>query len=435
MSKQFRKMVTGISAGWTDAETLSLLGEAKEQAMGIQSKLSDVKIEKRQPLWAGPEDRGPNGGVTQSLISRWLCCRERFRVRFIEGLQPADSFNHRTSYGNMWHVCEEAYSRHGSKKSLMIGSDPVWIGLLKKYVQGLCQRYPFFQEQVQHWYEVCKAQFPIYVDYWAKHAEQVKRTPLLQEQVFDVPYKLPSGRTVRLRGKWDGVELVQEACNCGGGAKDGHRLDCRMGRKGIWLVEHKTKGDIDPELIQRQLTWDLQVMTYLVALHEKPSCDLPRRGHYRNSDGKEYPILGVRYNVVRRPLSGGKGTIVQHKGSKNVPAETKVEFYGRMAQYIKDEPEHYFMRWSCRVSHQDIERFRRQCLDPILEQMCLWYDCMVRTEMGNVAMIPVAAASWRHPYGVVNNIDEYGWGDVDFFMNTGSEAGLHRVEKLFTELE
>ena len=70
---------------------------------------------------------------------------------------------------------------------------------------------------------------------------------MLQEQVCDVPYNLPSGRVVRLRGKFDSVDLI-----------DG----------GIYLQENKTKGDIDKIQVERQLSFDLQTLMYSVALHK-----------------------------------------------------------------------------------------------------------------------------------------------------------------------
>lgn len=151
----------------------------------------------REAVWEGPEGLGPKGGVTQSLFSRWLCCRERFRLRVIEGLAPTDTFSHQLEYGQMWHTCEEAFAKNSSH-----------IGALENYARSLCKRYPLQQEQIIHWMNVCKVQFPIYIKYWAKHKDVKTTVHLLQEQVFDVPYKLPSGRVVRLRGKWDGVDLL-----------------------------------------------------------------------------------------------------------------------------------------------------------------------------------------------------------------------------------
>ena len=46
---------------------------------------------KRPIAWKGPEV----AGVSQSLLSRYLTCKERFRIKTIEGLKPVQQFFHR----------------------------------------------------------------------------------------------------------------------------------------------------------------------------------------------------------------------------------------------------------------------------------------------------------------------------------------------------
>ncbi len=389
--------------------------------MSLSDRLKNKGVKDQQPrrgpLWKGPVE----DGITFSMLSRFLCCRERFRVQVIEGLRPTRGFNHRIEYGQMWHVCEEALADGGLD----------WERQLKAYCTGLAKTYPLESEQIDKWYNVCKVQFPVYVDYWSRNPDVINRTPLMQEQVFNVPYKLPSGVVVRLRGKFDSVDLI----DC---TDPNWRGVSRS--MGVYLQENKTKGDVNPLLLQRQLTFDLQTMMYLTALHEQPSCDLPRLGHYRHSNGKEYPIRGVRYNVIRRPLSGGKGSIVQKKGSKNVPAETKEEYYDRLQQYIVEEPHEYFMRWKVDVTLDEVNTFRRKCLDPLLSQVCQWYSAMTTTKNGDPWAtddgVPwVDGIHWQHPFGVFNVLDEGGATDLDEYLTTGSRVGLEEVDRLFTELE
>lgn len=353
---------------------------------------------RRSPVWSGPCGDGDNGGITFSLLSRWLCCRERFRLLVVEGLKSTDHFNYRIHYGLMWHVCEESYA-----------AGRVWELRLGVYVEELNQQYPLSREHIRHWANVCSIQFPLYVEHWSKHADVKNHTPLMQETVFDVPYKLPSGRVVRLRGKWDSVYLHKDGAD-----------------KGVWLMENKTKGDIDAVQMQRQLTFDLQVMTYLVALMISHPDSLP--GNLR----------GVLYNVIRRPLSGGKGSIVRHKPTKNNPlGESEESYYARLAEYIKDDPEHYFMRWKVEVTSGDIETFRRTCLDPILEQLCDWWEWIKpMQEMTNDPFRPDPAGShWRTPYGVWNSLLEGGSTEIDGYLSSKSEMGLSRTTNLFLELQ
>jgi hypothetical protein len=156
-------------------------------------------------------------------------------------------------YGNMWHVCEEAFAATPptDSREFSDGDYQSWESALKGYARELSRQYPSDREEIDKWYNVCRMQFPLYVRHWQEHPDVLARTPLLQEEAFDVPYCLPSGRTVRLRGKWDSVDLVEKGTN-----------------QGVWLMENKTKGDIDETALQEQVSWDLQVMLYITALRE-----------------------------------------------------------------------------------------------------------------------------------------------------------------------
>lgn len=357
------------------------------------------------PVWEGPEGDGPNGGITQSLLNRFLTCRERFRLVVVEGLKPVDTFNHRIEYGQMWHVCEEAHAK--SKKP------PVkWEYSLRDYCSNLCKRYPVQQEQVDHWYNVCKTQFPVYIDFWSKHPDVKNRAPLMEEQVFDVIYKIPSGRKVRLRGKWDSVDLVTDNKTTS-----------------LWLQENKTKGDIRQQQLLRQLTFDLQTMFYTVALVQWRENEV--RSRSKNVD-PSWVFRGVRYNVIRRPLSGGKGSIVRHKPTKTNPdGESKAEFYGRLEAIIREQPEDFFMRWNVEITSGDIAKFRQEFLDPILEQLCRWWDWVSSKGSNSPFEYDI---HWRHPFGCVNFLDEGGVTDLDEYLASGSTVGLRRINSLFGEL-
>lgn len=364
--------------------------------MSLASKLEKSgpiqKVSPSRPVWKGPQE----DGITQSLLSRFLVCKERFRLLVVEGLRPAPTFSHRMEYGQMWHVCEEA-----------LANNQRFLDPLIQYCRSLCERHKTQQEQIQHWYEVCKVQFPLYVDYWAKHPDVQDRKPQLQEEVFDVPYPLPSGRVVRLRGKWDSVDLI------------GKKRECS-----VYLQENKTKGDIVEEQLKRQLSFDLQTLMYLVALQ-----DHMKRIEYLG------PLRGVRYNIVRRPLSGGKGSIRQLQSTKSNPAgESKAEFYGRLLGVLSEEPAYWFMRWKVEISPQDLERFKLQFLNPCLEHLCDWWE-WVATHLDDPFDGGANCTHWRTPYGIWNPLLEGGSTELDEFLDSGSELGLERAASLFGELQ
>jgi len=340
------------------------------------------------PLWKGPEV----DGVTQSMLGDFLVCRERFRVKYLEGLDVPDTFSAPLEYGNMWHVCEAAESD--------------WETDLQSYVSVLCVRFPLEQENIDRWYQVCKIQFPVYLDYWKNYHNRNKVKPLLTEEVFKIPYKLWSGKTVFLRGKWDRVCTIN---------------------KSVYLWENKTKGMVDEELLQRQLKFDLQLMFYMVALRNYGCLRKPR---------------GALYNVVRRPLSGGEGSIRRRKEkvyrrkdgsiSKAEPEETEEHFYNRLRdQVIAPNAEKYFYRWKIQITKLDIQRFECEFLIPILEQLYVWYQIMSKPG-GQYRGI-----HYRYPYGVYNPLSSpmNGTTDLDGYLDTGNTVGLVRREQLFRELD
>ncbi len=162
--------------------------------------------------------------------------------------------------------------------------------------------------------------------------------------------------------------------------------------------------------------------------------------------------------MVRRPLSGGKGTIVRHKATKSKPAETYDDYYQRLSGIIEGSPGEFFMRWKCEISPEEVAKFRRECLDPILEQLCDWWGCIAYCSRYNLDPFtmaykdqdPILAVEslatreeanrlWfgihhRHPFGVFNVLDEGGSSDLDEYLATGSRVGLRQVDRLFTEL-
>lgn len=332
----------------------------------------------KNPVWKGPEV----DGITQSLLSKFLGCKERFRLRVIEGLKPHEQFSAALTYGNMWHECEEALA--GCKN---------WKAKLAEYCQELLKEYPQNRADIVKWHAACLTQFPHYIEYWEEHEDVKERKPMLEEYTFCVPYKLPSGRVVKLRGKFDSVDIV--------------------GKK-VWLQENKTKGQINGDWLSRQLTFDLQTMMYLVCLKQ-----------YLRIEKKTFKVAGVRYNVVRRPLSGGKGTIRPRKATKNKPAETQEEYWARLEEYFVEDPSYWFMRWNVEVTNADLTKFKNEFLNPCLEHLCLWYDCV--TDGG-----PNSFLNYRTPYGVNTEIRG---GEIEEYLMTGSTSGLRKVENLFPELE
>lgn len=366
-------------------------------------------------FWKGPEV----DGITQSLIGDYLMCRERFRIKVIEGLGRIQQFEHRIEYGNMWHLCEEKF----------LGGDD-WEASLLAFSLALAGTYPLQQQEVEKWYQVCKVQFPVYIQYWKDYAKEQNIIPVMQEHKFKVLYELPSGRHVNLRGMWDAINLMS-----------------KKQFQGLYLQENKAKGEINEEGIARQVSFDLQTMTYLVALREFiDNCENEKEEWEKvgNSDKK---LKGIMYNVIRRPLSGGKGSIRPHQATKKKEAETLPHFYDRLRDdYLLDDPGYFFMRWKIDITERDIDRFENETLIPILENICddyEWWDwCYTRGNTGQFdfterhEQFPLHQnRHFHYPFGVYHTLNEGRQHDLDEYLLTGSNTGLQKIDSLFRELE
>lgn len=369
-------------------------------AMGAKKGGTKPTGVRTEPIWQGPEV----DGVTFSLLSRFLACRERFRLRVVEGLVPRDRFNHRLEFGNLWHVCEESLAAGGTLEPE--DREPYVMDDLHLAVEDLSKRYPAEREEIANWAGIVRVMFPLHVEHWVRHPDVAARRPLLSEAVFSVPYRLPSGRTVRLRGKWDSVDLV-------GGGK----------RAAVWLQENKTKGRVDERLIARQLTFDLQTMLYVVALDDAKTVMDFEKGERVQAAMETVPFAGVRYNVVKRPG--------QHRGKR----ETQADFLRRLEGIVRESPGDFFKRWNVALTADDVARFRRECLDPILEQMCSWWEVVSTGKDPYDHAWRSAAVHWRHPFGVYSPMDEGAESDLDGYLADGSEVGLTRTDDLFPELK
>ena len=113
-------------------------------------------------------------------------------------------------------------------------------------------------------------------------------------------------------------------------------------------------------------------MFYAVAFQEALE-DYKKNGSNGWNGFPEIPVFnhlrGISYNVVRRPLSGGKGSIRPHKATTKKPTETMEAFYGRLGEVIREEPGSFFMRWDITLTKKDLLNFRMRFLSAILEQL------------------------------------------------------------------
>jgi hypothetical protein len=335
--------------------------------------------------WTGPYD----DGITQSMLAYWLQgCPHRFYIKYVEGLRHKPVFNHKLEFGSYFHECVEG-------------------GDIDEYEKKLLRQYPVDQEEIRKWKEVCKHHFPLYQKHWQKFTPRFKY--LLREEVFNELYQLPSGRTIRLRGKWDGVIKTKSS---------------------TLLMETKTKGWIDEEGLVATICDNLQVMFYLLTLYKRTDIARPE---------------GVLYNVIRRPL-----------GDQRAPRPRKMEsllsylervfftYESTSKQYdgpypISEHLDRWFYRWWITITSADLERFRSHIFDPIVDGLCDWWDAIVNAKPSQRPWF--TQCDGKRVRNIYHHIRPFGLfeGDMNLrkdyydYIVSGNKSGLVPTE-LFTEL-
>jgi len=138
-----------------------------------------------------------------------------------------------------------------------------------------------------------------------------------------------------------------------------------------------------------------------------------------------HPIRGVRYNVIKRPA--------QYQGKK----ETPQQFQQRLAGIVRENPADFFARWETAFSPENIALFRKRTLDPLLEQLCKWYECaqFAMEDPKYDIFEDRDSGHWQMPFGVYSPLTEGGATDLDAYLVEGSTVGLTRQETLFEELK
>lgn len=347
-------------------------------------------------VYRGPYLEGEKAGVTQSMLARFIDCPHRTYLKYLLGWRRPPSFDKAVEYGNYWHAAEEA-----SDKPFDVWGPTPQMEAVMAYRDALLKRFPTEHREISKWARVCMTQHNIYLDvFGGRCAVEGETEPLFHERQFCVPYTLPSGRVVRLRGKIDSV----------------HR---KLGTDTAAIQENKSKWGIDKVKLTNQLRYDHQSMFYTVA--------------YGVLAGKEGlpPLSAIAYNVIRRPLSGGRHSIRPHKPTKKNPlGETEGEFYRRLEGLIAGDPASFFQRWTVKVTPEDVARYRRETLEPLLERFCSWWDFV--SECPDPFGAP-QGLHWRRPNGLYSTVDE---GRDDYAdAAEGDLSGMERTTHIFPELE
>jgi len=356
------------------------------------AELSKKRGKNNEPLWDLDRD-----GITYSMLSKFMVCPERFRLSSVEGwsetgLQAAMEF------GNAFHACLEN-PQHPPEK------------ITRQYQQSRIAAKALFPNQIQE-FEVLmgmvEAMVHAYRDVYHEDVDQ--KQFILHEEKFEIPHNIQltvpcdcgevcldensenygrpeihygvTHREVKLRGKIDAVFRK----------KDGS----------LWIMETKTKSDIDVDGISRTLSQDLQTMMYVTALTHL----------------KGETVGGVLYNVIRRPaLRQGKG-------------ETLRDFIKRVKDTALEQRDRYFIRWPHTLEPGALERWQERTFNPILTQVVQWWDSIKANPFDPWG----SPYHYQRPFGVYDSLASGRRGDFFELLTSGSTSGLYRRSEVFPEL-
>jgi hypothetical protein len=330
------------------AEVKAVFKGAMESSVKPNFKKREMEIldDRRQTeRWSFTrEGGGATYGLRQSMIEKWLDCREQFRLEVVHGFKnPMGSAA--IDFGEWWHwlLGRHYGSRHQSAATPMKDLEQA----VRIYSAKFQQENPHLPEKRRDAMELgflkTKALWPVYLEKYA--AEDAEKEWVGIEQEWEFDYSLPPlclGGKLQTSQRYEVVEVL-EGCKVPlSGIMDGvFRKDGRL-----WLFETKTKSRIDEMEIEDTLQFDIQVNLYLYAI-------------YRIFN--EWPA-GVQYNVIRNPST--------EPGKRN--AETHDEFVERLSKDVAKDEDHYFKRWELEVTQEHIESFLNKTLDPILRDIQLW---------------------------------------------------------------
>lgn len=345
--------------------TRRLQGRAKRRRFGIKPPSPSVALPRKYKFDLYKD------GLTQGAISRWLTCREQFRLAYIEGWKKS-VVSEAMELGSAFHYMAERLT------TLVKGRLATPAEALAEYRKTrISKAKPALTapEQQLVLSAVSKA-LPLanaYQQWWVDR--DAERSWVLREETF---HMIHGPTSIPLRGRWDGI------------------FRDKKGR--LYLHEMKTKGFVDEDGLQDALPHDLQTMLYCLAIKERFQ-EEPR---------------GVVYDVIRTPK------IRQRK------EEPDSEFAQRIAADVACRPEDYFLRLEVTFLEGDLQAWAKRVLDPILWDLDQWYRTLVLTDPSN---------SWVHypnPTGLFTRFG--GKSDFFHAITKGDFSGLTRRKVPYEEL-
>jgi hypothetical protein len=264
-------------------------------------------------------------GITQSLLSLFLTCREKARL-YLQGwnskyCSPA------LMYGSLGHgMLEHAYLDISSRKLKGIPSEQQirkYSAIVEK--QWLAENPKPKTETLvllETSLALLEVTLPRYFDFWKKDFTKIQWQAL--EEQFCVEAQPMKGVKIKVRGKQDGRFKV---------------------RNESWILETKTKSMVNESDLIEALPIDLQVNLYAWAAYIR---------------SKKCPD-GVLYNIIRK-------TALRIGVHESIP-----KFMKKVAKDMDKRPDFYFVRMEIPILKKEILQFEME-LYSMLRDFHTWWN-------------------------------------------------------------
>jgi len=247
-------------------------------------------------------------GITQSLMSNFLQCRQKF-IYAINRISSAKKIA-MTNFGSIVHDALAGLYNEPSPSAVKMSL------YLKEYRKGNAKELAMIDAQkVERDFAVAEVVLTKYIQYYSSDWKEMRD----RQPEREIEFKLLLDKEIIGRCKIDG------------------RYRDKAKKK--WLLETKTKGRISEVSLVKRLSFDPQNLFYLLA-------DL------RETDEE---AIGVLYNIIRNPQ-------IKQKDS-----ETLQQFIERLTADVNDRPEFYFMRYEIPYTSIDKKRFEKHLREIILD--------------------------------------------------------------------
>jgi len=301
-------------------------------------------------------------GLTQSALRLWLRCPHQFWLTYVRGLSPKFTSTS-IEFGTLFHRLLECH-------------DELPEDVAHQYYREAKQGGISLQEEQKlNWVvETALVVYEQYRNFWRSQLNKMEF--VTAEEVFDSHVETSLGQSVRLRGRIDGIFKLRSGS--------------------LYILETKTKGRIQEDLLRDALPFDFQSNMYALAEHRQ--------------------ISGFQYNVIRIPQ------LIQRKD------ESLGDYCRRLTQDITSRPAWYFMQWRHRYRKDELKMWKRRILQPILTHFVLWWK-----SVENLTDPFQSPLHYMNPDALVSS---YGGKCMLFdYITRGSAYGLTVRRTPFPELE